>query len=283
MVAAFVLVGGCEPTPQVAEPASLVAERLVALGESADEFSGVAVGRDQMTAGTVLDGELQNWSLGDEVRPLGRASTAAAAVPFDELDIGAIQDTVTELAAECEAAEYRVSVDVVTAEAMLAELRCGDDSFAGLVTHEPVRVLLGGSPLPDSTATSVEGSWQGLLDLLAVMDPQLRIGSASMDAEVISLRLSDGSATAGCRPALAFERDGSDVVSACWRTGQEPTISLAEFTAAELTELQLGAMDQAGIVATDDVSVNISSNRELAAVLQVRRGSDEATVPLAHP
>lgn len=270
-----------EPAPQP-EPASVVAVRIVELGGSAEAFSGIALGREALTARAVADGTLQYWDLTDGVRPVSGSSTPYAAVPFDQVDADKIQEMVTQLAAQCDQDEYRVSVDVLTPSAMLTELRCGDDTFEGLITHAPVSVLLDGAPLPDSSGTSVEETWQVALDLLETLDPSLAVGSVSIAPDTMSLQLSDAAATAGCRPALVLERDGTDITSACRRTQQEPPISLASFTATDLAQLQLGAMDQAGIVGPDSVRVSISSNQHLEPQLEVRRGSAEASIPLAH-
>ncbi|SHJ07828.1 hypothetical protein SAMN02745244_01666 [Tessaracoccus bendigoensis DSM 12906] len=283
-VAVALALSACSaPEPEVTPPASVVAERLVELGTAADAFSGVAVGRQAITARAVKDSTLQFWDLSDGVRPVTDAATNSAAVPFEELDPGAVQEQVAQLAKLCEASEFRVSVDVVTPSAMLGELRCGDDTFEGLTTHDPVAVRLNGSPLPSSMAVSVEETWQVVLDLLAELDPGLGVGSLSIDADTISLELSDGAATQGCRPALVFERDGSDVTNACRRTGQKPAISLAGFTAANLARLQLEAMEQAGIIGTDRASVSVDSSARLEPQLRVRQGSSEATVAFEQP
>lgn len=280
---ALALAACSAPEPEPPAPSSVVAERLAELGATADAFSGVTVGRAAITARAVKDGTLQLWDLADGVRPVTEAVTGSPVVPFGELDPGAVQEQVARLAQQCEAGEYRASVDVITPDAMLGELRCGEDSFEGLTTQAPVSVQVNGEPLPDSTGASVEETWQVALDQLAELDPDLRVGSFSIDDEHVSLRLSDGSATGGCRPALVFERDGSDAKLACRGTGQEPGISLDGFTAADLTALQLEAQAAAGIVGTDGVQVTIGSNRRLEPELQVRRGSDQAAVPFARP
>lgn len=280
-MAAALILGACTtPDPEAPEPASLVEERLVELAEVADGFSGIDVGRQELTA-YALDGEeLKHWNLVDDVEPGVAVNSAAPVVAFEDVDAAAVQEQVDSLAAECDASNYRISVDALTQSAMLAELRCGEESFSQLLTAEPTQVLLSGEPLADYSGASIEETWQLVLNQVELLDPDMTVTTISISDSEVSLRLWDNSATNGCRPVLNIAMDGSDVVWACWAPGTEPAIALRDYSASDLAAAQQAAMSDGGITSLNGLDITISPNSSLGAELSVRQGPNTATVRL---
>ncbi|GAA2181137.1 hypothetical protein GCM10009785_14820 [Brooklawnia cerclae] len=280
-LAMTLVLGACTQSPPDApEPSSLVAERLAQLAEAADGFSKVSVGPEDLDAYALDGSDLKLWHLLDGVEPTTAVSTSGPAVSFDSVDGAAIQQQVETLSAQCQTAGYRVDVEAITPTAFAAELRCGDDSFSGLLTTEPTSVLLNGDPLPDHSGASIEQTWQTVLDQVATLDPSTTIAQLQIDEDDVSLRLADDSATNGCRPALVIAKDGSALTWACWATGTEAAIPLDGLTASGLAATQQAAMSAAGVAGTSGLEVTISTSATREPELRVQQGSQSATVPL---
>ncbi|NLE98260.1 MAG: hypothetical protein GX596_09795, partial [Propionibacterium sp.] len=227
---------------------------------------------------TAEGGAIQIWDLVDGLEARDTFSGRYPAAPFDAIDSEAIQREVEALTHECED-NYRITVNVVTPSAHVTELRCGETSFLELVATAPVRVHLGGTPLPDYAGASVEETWQHVLAQVALLDPDMAVSRIDVDDEQVGIWLAEHSATNDCLPSMSIARDGSEAGWACWSSARGPAIPLGGTTAAELAQLQRDVMTEAGIVGTDGLEATIDVANGVPA-LAVRQGPLGAEAPL---
>ncbi|NLE97363.1 MAG: hypothetical protein GX596_05165 [Propionibacterium sp.] len=269
--------GGAPPGPG---PASVVAERLSELSGTAEEFSSLAVGREDLLAHTAEGDELQIWDLTEGLEFRDTFGGRYPAVPFEQLDADAIQAEVEALVAECDV-NVRVTVNAVTPSAHVTEMRCGEASFLELVATDPKQVHLAGEPLPDGTAVSVEETWEYVLALVARLDPDEVVSRVEIDDEEAYVWMSGNSATNDCVPSFSFARDGSDLGWACFSNPQGPPIPLGTMEAAELAGIQRAVMTEAGIDGTDGLEVTVGTSSATGApALRVQLGPSSAEAPL---
>lgn len=283
VLAAFALSACNGPAQEESERPSypgLVRERLTELEGLATAFTSLSVTPDGITANAPADGEHVSWDLIEEPRELDRRDQPRPAAPFDVLDPEAVQRLVEELASECDTGFFHVRVEALTPTATTAQLLCGEDEVPTPGLVEPAKVLLNGEPLPTYESLTPEETWQQVLDQSAALGTEPGVANVSITDESISMRLSTAIAPSECRLYVTFEADGSDLAWMCFGGAHEPAPGLHGYSAEELAQLQLAAMEDGDIDGFDDLAVTLGQDLRGEAVMQVRQRGAEGTAPL---
>lgn len=250
----------------------MVEERLTELADSGVNFTGLTMDRELATALVARDGEIEEWGLGPELEQRGVASQPYPAIPFDAVDIPAVADRVRTQSGECGERDYFVEVQALTPSAILTTVRC-DANRTTTDRPSPIVALLNDERLPTFGEDWDVSDWQGLLHVVGVLAPGMQAQQLRVTPDDASVWLADQSATNGCRPAVALQRDGGDVGWLC--LGDEGVA--ADFSSWDAGQLHAATQEAAENANIEDREAMSSTVEAIPGGVRVLVGQDGRT------